>query len=67
MTIGYFTKVLDMKLIELNLGHSGRVENQTLENTLSFFVHSKGIKPKCLLIVIGISQRYFKFHRKEIT
>jgi hypothetical protein len=62
-----FTKVLDMKLVELSLGHFGWVENQTLENTLSFFFHSKGIKPKCLLIFIGINKKYFKFYHKEIT
>jgi hypothetical protein len=37
MTIGYFTKVLGVKLVELNLGHFGWVENQNLENTLPFF------------------------------
>jgi len=60
MTIGYFTKVLDMKLVELNLGHFGWVENQTLENTLSLFCPFKRNKTQMFVDIYWDKSKTFQ-------
>jgi hypothetical protein len=44
MTIGHFIKVLYMKFIEYNLGHSNELNTKPLIIHYPFLVHYKGLQ-----------------------